>query len=362
MENKEIVIVHKTCVSDYPPLLAFIKYLKKSNYKVYLILGFEKGNLIEELNELCEKVHYTDIKPSKNKILYWYKIRTTFWKIINKNSYYDKLLWIPAADTTLALGKKLLKYNFVLNLYELFDYAPRYVKGLKIYAEHAKLVICSNQDRANILRVWWKLKETPQVILNKSFMEDTNRNLPLTDDLQKLLSPIINKKKIIYQGIIAPERELDGLCEYINQSDDYALIIMGKETEYLKYLKKLCPSIIHIPFVSPPYHLHVTSHTDVGILSYDHSSLNNIFCAPNKLWEFSSFSIPMLGNDIPGLINTITMNKMGTCIDFSDKEQILNALDDIFNNYSIYAKNAKKFYESYDYDQELDNIFRKLKL
>jgi len=360
MENKEIVIVHKTCVSDYPPLLAFIKYLNKSGYKIHLILGFEKGNLIDELINLCENVHLTNVKPSKNKILYWYKIRTTFWKIIYKNNYQNSLLWLPAADTTLALGKRLLKYEFVLNLYELFDYAPRYIKGLKKYAEKAKLVICSNQDRANILRVWWNLKSTPQVILNKSYSDRTERNLPLTEDLEELIAPICNKKKIIYQGIIAPERELEDVCKFVNNSDNFALIIMGKATPYLQKLQEICPSIVHIPFVSPPYHLHITSHADIGILSYDHSSLNNIFCAPNKLWEFSSFSLPMLGNDIPGLINTIDMNKMGVCVDFQEADQISKGLNEILIRYDEFASNAKKYYNNYNYDFELNAILNKI--
>lgn len=360
MENKEIVIVHKTCVSDYPPLLAFIKYLNKNNYKIHLILGFEKGNLIEELNSLCYKVHLTDIKPSSNKFLYWLTIRNTFWKIINKNQYQKKLIWIPAADTTLALGKKLLSLNYVLNLYELFDYAPRYIKGLEKYAKNAKLVICSNLDRANILRVWWKLPVTPEVILNKPYSDLSERNLPLTDELLTLLEPVKEKKKIIYQGVIFPERELDGICRYINQSEDFALIIMGKETDYLKKLKVICPSIIHIPFVAPPYHLHVTSHADIGILTYDHSSLNNIFCAPNKVWEFSNFGMPMIGNDIPGLINTIEANKMGECIDFKREDHVSKTLHSILENYTEYSQNAKLFYSNYNYDQELGRIMQKL--
>lgn len=360
MQNKEIVIVHKTCVSDYPPLLAFIKYLNKKGYKIYLVLGFEKGNLIEELNKLCYKVHLTHIKPSSNKLLYWFKIRKIFWKIMHENRYEDKLIWIPAADTTLALGKKLLALNYVLNLYELFDYSPRYIKGLEKFAKNAKLIICSNLDRANILRVWWKLGKTPDVILNKPYSELSERNLFLTDELAGLLEPIKDKKKIIYQGIISPERELEGICRYINQSENFALIIMGKETDYLKKLKTICPSIVHIPFVAPPYHLHVTSHADIGILTYDHSSLNNIFCAPNKLWEFSNFSIPMVGNDIPGLLNTIVTNRMGECIDFQKEEQVAKTLHSILENYTEYSKNAKSFYNSYNYDLELDHIMQKL--
>lgn len=359
-KSKEIVIVHKTCVADFPPLLTFITYLFNNGYKIFLIVGFEEAKLEELIKPMCFQYHNLNVKPSKNKFLYWFNVRKEFWKVILKNGYEQKLLWIPAADTTLALGKKLLKYNYVLNLYELFDYQFMYVKLLKKYALKAKLVVCSNNDRANILRVWWRLSETPSVILNKPIDSINGKKLSLPNELDEVFKVIGERKILIYQGLIAPERDLEGICLAMKELDDYVFVIMGRNNSYVEGLKQLSSNIIHIPYVVAPYHLHITSHAYIGVLSYDHSSLNNIYCAPNKLWEFSNFAIPMLGNNIPGLVNTIEMYSMGVCVDFSNVDNIIKAIKDIEYNYDLMAKKSQLFYDGYNYDLELDKIMNKI--
>jgi len=361
MNSREIVILHKTSVSDFPPILSFLRYLNKNGYLIHLVLGYERTDAMrQELHEICETLHITNIVPSKNKILYWLKIRRTFWKIINENSYTSKLIWLPTADTTLALGNKLLSCNYVLNLYELFDDEPLYLKRLKKFALKAKMVICSNEERAHILRVWWKLPQTPEVILNKPFTGVRGRNLSLPRDIEDKIRALDGTKIIIYQGMIRAERDLEGLCTVLKERSEFSLIVMGPETPYLQKLLAISKAILYIPFVAPPYHLHITSHAHIGVLSYNHSSLNNIFCAPNKLWEFSNFKLPMLGNKIPGLYNTIELNKMGKCADFNDRESINSALSDILENYDTFAENALEYYNSYDYDVELSRILSKL--
>ncbi len=357
MNLKEIVIIHKTSVSEFPPLLSFLQFLKQEGYVIHLIAGYEKAESVrKELREICTKLHITNIFPSSNKIFYWLKIRRTFWQIIHQNNYGSKLIWLPAADTTLALGSKLLSYNYVLNLYELFDDEPLYLRRLKKFALKANTVICSNPDRANILRVWWKLPQTPKVILNKPYTAISGKNLPLPSDIAALLANLAGTKVIIYQGMIRPERELDVLCKVLAKRTDFSLVIMGPKTQYLSSLMQLNPAIVYIPFVAPPYHLHVTSHAHIGVLSYDHSSLNNIFCAPNKLWEFSNFKLPMLGNDIPGLYHTIESNNMGRCADFKSSSEVEKALDDLVANYEYYAEQADIYYRCYDYDKSLREI------
>lgn len=360
MVSKKIVIVHKTCVADYPPLLTLIRDLSLKGYSIHLIVGFEEEELLKELQTLCIIVHCPFITPSKNKLFYWYKIRKTFWKIIEENNYGEHLLWLPSADTTLSLGRKLLNYNYVLNLYELFDYEPMYLSRLKKYALNASLVICSNLERSSILRVWWNLKNTPEVILNKPRYDIEGKKLYIPEDLSSLIHPLDGTFKILYQGIISEERSLVTLAEIVRFRPEFSLIIMGKRTKYLDKLLKINPKIVHIPFVSPPFHLHITSHADVGVLSYDYSSLNNIFCAPNKLWEFSNFALPMLGNDIPGLYNTIESNQMGTCADFDNRSEVETALNKIIDNIKFYQLNSRKFYDSYNYSFEVDRILSKI--
>ena len=107
-------------------------------------------------------------------------------------------------------------------------------------------------------------------------------------------------------------------------------------------------------YITAPYHLEVTSHAFIGILIYAPvygtftSPLNSIYCAPNKLYEFSHFGIPMIGNNIPGLKYTIESYKMGCCLPFFNAESLKNAITDLTDNYETYAENARRFYDEDD--------------
>ena len=55
----------------------------------------------------------------------------------------------------------------------------------------------------------------------------------------------------------------------------------------------------------------------------------------------------MLGNDIPGLKNTIGANGAGKCIKL-EKKYILEALNEIEENYEKFSKKSRKYFESID--------------
>ena len=84
--------------------------------------------------------------------------------------------------------------------------------------------------------------------------------------------------------------------------------------------------------------------------------MNHLFCAPNKTWEYSGFGIPTLGNDLPGLEYSIGSAGAGRCVDFDDKDAIIEAIKDIDNKYEEYSSNATKFYNSFDVGTSLKSI------
>ena len=73
--------------------------------------------------------------------------------------------------------------------------------------------------------------------------------------------------------------------------------------------------------------------------------------------QILELGIPILGNDIPGLKNTIGTAKAGKCIELK-KRNIINAISDIEKNYEKYSKNALNFFNSID-NLELMNTFLK---
>lgn len=167
------------------------------------------------------------------------------------------------------------------------------------------------------------------------------------------------KKIIMYQGVLSRERNLDGMCKAISSLDGFKLVLLGKETEYAKELKKKY-SIVEFPgFIKSPAHLKLTSNAYIGLVTYNPLDLDCAYCAPNKIWEFSGFGIPMICNEIPGLEYTVKANKCGVCTDTDDPSSIVNAIKSIDDNYEEYSANAKIMYNSVNLIELVNQVLEK---
>lgn len=120
---------------------------------------------------------------------------------------------------------------------------------------------------------------------------------------------------------------------------------------YLNELKNKYPTgFQYLGFFTPPDHLAVASHSDIGLLIYvdrnKNNGMNALFCAPNKIFEYTGFGMPVIANDIPGLHHVIKTAECGTCVDLNDKKSIIAGIETCIKNYEKYSNNAKKYFDS----------------
>lgn len=337
----KICILLRSSLDNYPPILALLECLVQ--FDVTIICGNCSDSLLKRYHSyqfvITNKANNRILSPMIN--LYFF--RKSCKSYLNEKKY--DIIWCATADTAIWLKGILPAQGFVLNIFELYDRHPIYKYMLSKIATSAKTIVVPEYNRANIFRVWFKLDKTPYVIPNKFIDKEMERRLPLSE-IPNCMIGKINEKIILYQGIASPERNLEALCQAIKEMPNYKLLLMCNESDYYRMLKSKYPFIVHQPFVVPPLHLNVTSYAHIGIVTYDYYSLNTIFCAPNKIWEYSCFGIPMLGNSIPGLEETIGKYRAGLCVDMSSKEEIVKALMEIERSYAYYESGSKKLYRS----------------
>ena len=272
----------------------------------------------------------------------------------------NDLLWTTTDLTVREIGKDLLKYKHVMQLMELiediplFPYQNLFKSNLKKYARVAYAVVVPEYNRAHILQTWWGLEKTPYILPNKqSYHTEINSNDTDLDETIKLLS---GKKVILYQGVFKRERPLEifaQLSEHL--SEDYLVCFMGQSNEYILDIKKRYPRLVLIPFVNPPSHLKITQIAYIGLLPYlpssekgqHYSVLNSLYSAPNKLYEYAKFGIPMLGTKVPGVEVPLMMNNIGVASNLSINS-LIDSIDILEKNYTSYSANAKKFYKKLD--------------
>lgn len=352
---KDIIVIHKNSIEAIPPLLSMILNLTELGYKVSLLTcGIQRGN-----NFLLQgrgvDIH---ILPFNEKVSIWGKIidtikyRFAVYKILKTKERKNSLLIIEGGNTIFAIGTrfKRLLFDYILFLPELLEDVSYQRWVIAKVINNAKCVFVPEYNRSYITKVWFKLEKLPIVLPNKPYFEPANYDAPeLLEKYHKEIALFKSKKIILYQGHVAVSRNISLVIQAVKElGDDFQVVLMGKDYGIVEKYQKIDPQVVHIPFIPAPDYLLLTRLAYIGVLVYTPDMLNTIYCAPNKIFEYTKYGLPVIGNDIPGLRYPIEMNKVGAIANYGDVESIKEAIRNIEINYEEYRKNALDFYDSVD--------------
>ena len=357
---KKVLFIYEKKLSELPPLITLIEALKLKGYSITIIVSEAEDVYSDKSVDFLEweaKFKFNNkFTRAFNRLLwgkYFFRFRIP---LLIKRENYD-LVWVIIASNSDSLFYLKRKFNngvnYLCSVFELNDTIPKILIRIEPLAKNASKVIVPEYNRANILRVWFKLEETPYVLPNRPI------SLPILSDstVKEKLIAFEGKKIILYQGHIQRGRNMEAICKAVDRLDGFVFVLMGKSHDgYAEELVGKYKTTQHIGFFKPPLHLQFTSKAYIGIVTYDYSSLNGVFCAPNKIWEYSGYGVPMICNDIPGLVYTVGLSKSGICIDTKDAEAIYQAINTINSNYNIFSNASKEFYDSSDVKQLIDTI------
>lgn len=374
------IILFDNDIKKYPPILSIINILLELGKEVIFIGYTDSESLLEDLKNKGVK-HYPIVvdKVKKNKItklLVMVKYRKSVNQILKTFDESATKVWLFGNTNVWILNKLVYRYKTIVYLFEVssLKVAPQYRFvspwfSYKDTIQNAWRVVTVEYNRAHITKFLFGLSELPAIIPNKPYFKGF-QELSLKLEIEEaLLSRLKEKKVILYQGIFNyPERRLDELCEAIDLlSDEYILCIMGPEDVNKDRLQKKYKSnkIIFMPFITPPTHLEITKLAYIGFLTYFPSNskmssiLNVLYCAPNKIYEYSAFGVPMLSNDVPALDRDFRKFNAGVCVKEFTPKSIAEAIKSISINYDEYKEGANKLFNSVDIKEEVHNIIMK---
>lgn len=350
---EQILLVCKPPLETLPPVMSAALTLRGLGYAVSAVTSSVAGVTREYLQDRgVGVVELDDRKDSRRgalgKGLRWVRFHYQISRYL-KAGEPCPLLWIGSADTAISMGPSLLKRSYILQIHELYDRLPFYRSALRPFARRARCVVVPEATRADIYRYWYDLPSPPVVVPNKFAESELTPRAPVRDaTARELLEGVIGTGKIVlYQGLITPERDIRPLAAAVSElGPPWRFVAMGRDLGFVPEVARVCPDLIHIPFVDPPLHLDVTSHAHVGLLTYTPSSLNHLFCAPNKVWEFAGMGVPMVCDDIPALRAQVGAAGAGICVDFANRSAVIDALLKIDRLYGDYRARAQELYHS----------------
>lgn len=376
-EKNKIVVVHYGNVMLYPPVLSLLENLLRNNYKVVLISGNTK-KLPKIITESSIKLIDIQIINSQNilmRVKRRFGVGGQYKRALVGVMEEGDIVWTTTDSTVRAINKVLLNYKHVMQLMELDSFFPlfdgaKFLKfDLSAYARSAWKTVVPEINRAYIQKVQWKLDRVPEVLPNKPYYLEPGE---MTEDVQKAIRELEKapRKKIMYLGVMSVDRNLEPFAKAVEKlGEEYCLCTLGSvpesQTEKFSDFLKRHPQVKYLGFFNPPNHLHFLKYAYIGLLPYSTdfdsvfiSPLNVLYCAPNKIYEYSGFNVPMLGTDVLGLKQPFEKYNIGVCCADMKPETIVQGIRQIEMDYLNMKQNCRTFYDDTDLDKIVYSILQ----
>lgn len=286
----------------------FFFYLRRDG-----IIGKEKGGRIIYTHELFPLMLAILLKKKKEIIIYH-----QFEILPNKLNHIDRICHSM-------ICKRFLKVNLAIfpeaNRLELFR------KDIQNYRPEQFMII-PNSNNNEIKLNAKKSKKEKLIITHIGGLGATYH--------------IVNYLKAI--------RELDAAkyeFRFVGRlTDEVKKLIQSFELEHVKIIGQVKHNDLHEYY----------RETDIGVILYKDVSLNNRYCAPNKLYEYWSYGIPVIGDELPGLISVFTDDSLGELINMHDADNISKAI----NNFNLTEERKMNILNHFNKELKLEVFLKKM--
>lgn len=380
--KKRIFIILKEDIIDFPPILSLIRIITNFGYGVVHLGSYtdaeSKAEFVRSGVKFIEMPKYDGKASITKKFISQVSFRNKVNSYLKSASITnDDILWIPQIETIYLLHDLAFRYQVVFHPLEFtnptISWKYRLISptiNLNKSFKAARAVVCCEYNRAHLTKGICDLDILPFVLPNKPYdnpKSDDSVPSDVASMLEGYYERINSKKVILYQGIfLDKERRLEEFCEAIKMlPEEFILVAMGRGGKLYDDLRQKYEGhrIMFIPFIKPPYHLKVTKEAYIGVLSYFPrpnnigTVINPLYCAPNKIYEYSKFGKPMISNDIPGLHYIFQEYNCGKCMDYPITAKVVaDTIEAIDRNYNSYSTGAYNFYKSEDIESTIKNI------
>ena len=172
----------------------------------------------------------------------------------------------------------------------------------------ADLVIAANAERAHLMRDHYGLREVPAVIRNITAPAPA----VLDDAAARAAYPALCRRDpaevlAVYQGDMSLSRGIGVFLDAARRLPAHVrLVLVGSGPDHAAIADRLRDGALseRVSQVGrvPRAHLYdILRLCDVGLIAYDVRGLNNIYCAPNKLYEYAQAGLPVVATAQPPL-------------------------------------------------------------
>ncbi len=233
---------------------------------------------------------------------------------------------------------------------------------LRQVLRRADHVICASESRADIMRAEYGVRERPTAILNVT----PRAGLPSSADSAQVLADhdLAGKRIVLYQGAIMPGRGLDhaaAALKWLPQDVVFVVVGGGDPAAMLarSQLDGTRDRLILVGRVPPDELTAYMRRADVGLAIYRNTCRNNYFCAPNKVYEYASEGLPIVGPNFPDVQALVESAGIGATFDPEDPASIAAAIRTVLDSpqrRAAMSSAARRLKESVNWEQQAQRL------
>ena len=290
----------------FPPLITWINFMCSKGYRFVLM----SHKIDRNSYQFPDQIVFVEISGHAyplnlaGKISLKIQAAICLYKILKQHSF--ELIWVCVWDFKY-LRTLLNHFGFKGKVvYQFLELDPANFPYCK-YADH---IVVPEENRAWLTYFMAKLPAKPWYLPNIPLVP----NFP-NPIIPEVLQTLVKENRIIvfYSGLIDfYKRCLSELISAIGKLDErYCLVIMpgrNPDTRLLEQIEKQTKSlgaegkVFLLESMPAPSHLSVFQYASIGIGLYRPSSLNQVYAAPNRIYEFTAFDVPVVLPNFPQFV------------------------------------------------------------
>ncbi|PLX19116.1 MAG: hypothetical protein C0601_02785 [Candidatus Muiribacterium halophilum] len=282
-----------------------------------------------------------------------------------------EILWCIDGNTMFC---GVLAKNFLSDIYTIVDFheilyerdtilnkpVKRWFERIceKIFSKSFDEYLSVSPLSSKVLKKQLSLKKDPVNILNCPYKSKNSYN---KNDIREKYNIPLDRKIIIYEGIIFPGRGLEFLLDVLISLPEYHLYLVGPDRYHGRFEKmvselKLESRVHKFGLLSHDDMMQFITVGDIGYIGTEKGCINHEFTLSNKLYEYTMSGLPVIASDVSAYRFFVDGKDIGKTFNLSDKESFIQALIYIERNSEKLNKNILDFTEKNNWERQIEKI------